>query len=119
MALKEPISDTSLIDEAPFEMANLRPESTGLPFVVWISQRGGARHDLQIRLSRGPKAGPDWMTIALRPSVEDLSGTLSAAELRDVREWAELNLHVLQEHWEGRLAYTEDVLARLKPLVKR
>src|SRR5436305_14358246 len=29
-----------------FEMANLRPDRTGLPFVVFISQRGGARHDL-------------------------------------------------------------------------
>ena len=32
--------------EAPFEMANLFPKHTGLPFVVWISYRGGARHDV-------------------------------------------------------------------------
>jgi hypothetical protein len=38
--------------QASFEMANLRPERTGLPFVVFISQRGGARRDVRIKLAR-------------------------------------------------------------------
>jgi predicted RNase H-like HicB family nuclease len=33
--------------QAPFEMANLFPKHTGLPFVVWISVKGGARHDVR------------------------------------------------------------------------
>jgi hypothetical protein len=109
------VSDTEF-REAPFEMANLRPERTGLPFIVWISQRGGAQHDIRIKLSRTPKAGPDWVTIALRPTVEDLSGTLSRAELVQVRKWVLLNLAVLVDHWDGRIPYTEDVLAKIRPL---
>jgi hypothetical protein len=30
-------------------MANLRPERTGLPFVVFISQKAGARHDVRVK----------------------------------------------------------------------
>lgn len=44
--------------EAPFELANLFPKHTGLPFVVWISARGGARHDVRVKVSRGAEALP-------------------------------------------------------------
>jgi hypothetical protein len=30
-------------------MANLGEKHTGLPFVVWISVRGGARHDVRLK----------------------------------------------------------------------
>ena len=36
-------------------MANLFPATTGLPFVVWISERGGARHDIRVKVSRNAK----------------------------------------------------------------
>jgi hypothetical protein len=41
--------------EAPdefFDVANLFPKHTGLPFVVWISYRGGARHDIRVKVSQ-------------------------------------------------------------------
>ena len=44
--------------QALFEMANLRPERTGLPFVVFISQKGGARHDVRVTVARGAKVRP-------------------------------------------------------------
>jgi hypothetical protein len=31
-----------------FEMANLSPTLTGLPMIVWISERGRARHDVRL-----------------------------------------------------------------------
>ena len=34
--------------EAPFEMANLFSKHTGLPFVVWISYKGSAQHDIRV-----------------------------------------------------------------------
>jgi len=38
------MSDTSAVsdDEDPFAMANLPPRLTGLPMVVWASERMGA-----------------------------------------------------------------------------
>jgi hypothetical protein len=103
------------ISDAPFEMANLRPQTTGLPFVVWISPRGGARHDVRIKLSRTPRAGPDWMTVTVRPDIRDLGVLLSHDELRQVRAWIELNRDVLVRFWDGDIAYTEDVI----PLIRR
>ena len=55
--------------QATFDMANLRPEHTGLPFVVFIWQKGGARHDVRIELARAAKVRPsEIITIALRPT---------------------------------------------------
>ena len=48
-------------DEAFFEMANLFSKHTGLPFVVWISYKGGAQHDIRVKVSRGPKVNPSGM----------------------------------------------------------
>ncbi len=56
--------------EALFEMANLFPKHTGLPFVVWISYKGGAQHDVRVKVSPGPKALASQMaSIAIRPNV--------------------------------------------------
>src|SRR5437016_1072528 len=58
-------------------MANLRPERTGLPFVVFISQKGGARHDVRVKVAPGAKARPSEMvTVEVRPSVRVLRGAL-------------------------------------------
>lgn len=111
-AFQTPLSARA--EDAPFEMAHLRPQTTGLPFVVWISPRGAAQHDVHIKLSRTPKAGPDWMTVTVRPDVRDLSGTLAAGKLERVRRWVALNREVLVQFWDGDIAYTEDVL----PLIK-
>jgi hypothetical protein len=34
-----------------FEMANLYPDTTGLPMTVWVSPRGTARHDARIKVN--------------------------------------------------------------------
>jgi hypothetical protein len=36
-------------EEDFFEMANLFPADTGLPVVVWVSERGHARHNVRVR----------------------------------------------------------------------
>lgn len=81
-----------------------------MPFVVWISPRGAARHDVRITLSRTPKAGPDWLTVTVRPEVHDLSDHLTGQELDVVRRWVELNRDTLIRFWDGDIADTEDVL---------
>jgi hypothetical protein len=35
-----------------FEMANLFPADTGLPMVIWASERGRARHDVRIKVNQ-------------------------------------------------------------------
>jgi hypothetical protein len=33
-----------------FEMANLYPDTTGLPMTVWVSPRGNTRHDVRVEV---------------------------------------------------------------------
>lgn len=98
-----------------FEMANLSPKRTGLPFVVWISPKGGARHHVRIKVTRHP-ASREFVTVALRPELRLISGELSAHELSLLRRWVQLNWDVLLGYWNGIIEYTEDAIAALKSI---
>jgi hypothetical protein len=103
--------------QALFEMANLRPERTGLPFVVFISQKSGARHDVQVKIARGAKVRPSEMVmVAVRPKPRVIRGALGPADLARLAEWIELNKDVLIDYWNGDIEYTEDAISALKPL---
>jgi hypothetical protein len=116
MAVRELDSET-IAGQASFDMANLRPERTGLPFVVFISQKGGARHDVRIKLARAPRVRPsDMITIALRPTPRLIRGRMSAREFDLVRQWLQLNRDVLVDYWNGAIEYTEDVLDAIRPI---
>jgi hypothetical protein len=102
-----------------FFMSNLPPSFTGLPFVVWISQKGYAKYDCRVKVSMGPKVKPgDLITVTVRPEVREISAParLHLAELRALTRWIELNREVLVKFWEGDIAYTNEVLEQLKPL---
>src|SRR5258707_10293112 len=72
--------------QASFDMANLRPERTGLPFVVFISQKGGARHDVRVKVAPGPRVRPsETVTVALRPSVRVVRGRLDPTDVSLLR----------------------------------
>lgn len=103
--------------QAGFEMANLRPERTGLPFVVFISQRGGARHDVRLKVAPSARVRPSEMiTVALRPSVRVVKGRLDPRDLDLLRQWIDLNRGVLIDYWDGTIGYTEDAMNALKPI---
>ncbi len=88
--------------EALFEMANLFPKHTGLPFVVWISYKGGAQHDGPVKVSPGPKALASRIaSIAIRLNVHVVGGKMDAADLALPTKWIELNRDVLVKHWHG------------------
>jgi hypothetical protein len=99
--------------EAPFEMANLFPKHTGLPFVVWISVRGGARHDVRVKVSPNAKAIPSEMiTVGVRPDVRVIEGQMDADALQTLSRWIELNRATLVSYWEGEID-TQDALNAL------
>jgi hypothetical protein len=103
--------------QASFDMANLRPERTGLPFVVFISQKGEARHDVRIKLARAAKVRPSEMiTVAVRPVSRVIRGRINARELELVRRWIGVNETVLVDYWNGDIEYTEDALAAIKSI---
>jgi hypothetical protein len=103
-----------------FEMANLSPMLTGLPMVVWISERGRARHDARVKVSlvHGRRTRPDrTASVSVRPTVEVVAGReLEARDMDLVRQWIELNREAIIAYWNGDLL-TDEVIGRLKPVV--
>jgi hypothetical protein len=103
--------------QAGFEMANLRPDRTGLPFVVFISQTGEARDDVRVKVARTPKLRPSEMvTVALRPSVRVIRGRLEPHDLDLLRHWIEMNAQIIIDYWDGVIEYTEDAMNALRPI---
>jgi hypothetical protein len=102
-----------------FEMANLSPASTGLPMIVWISERGRARHDARVKVSlvHGRRARPDrTASVSVRPTVEIVAGPeFDRRDLDLVRQWIQLNRDVIIAYWNGDLL-TDEAIAQLKPV---
>lgn len=102
--------------ERLFEMANLFPKHTGLPFVVWISTGQGIQHDVRVKVSSGPKAIPSQMiSVALRPDVHVIEGHMSPDHLTLLRQWIALNHAVILRYWEGQID-TIDAIQALKSI---
>jgi hypothetical protein len=111
------LADGEAEGQALFEMANLRSERTGLPFVVFISQKGGAGHDVRVKVARSAKTRPSEMvTVAVRPTVRVVRGQLDPRQLDLLTRWIELNRDVLIDYWDGVIEYTEDAINAVKPI---
>ena len=97
-----------------FEISSLFPRTTGLPMTVWVSPRGGARHDARVKVSR---QGGDRMVlddaavVGIRPEPRLLEGDLPAAEFGAVAAWIALNREALIGYWDGALDTVELVQA--------
>jgi len=101
------------IDLALFLMANIQRSKTGLPFVVWISQRQPGAPDTELWLwaSGNPRfettdelthihcLGPELQVIRIR---DVLSG-----EKKSLQRWVDLNREVLLRHWNGNIDSAE------------
>ena len=99
-----------------FDMANLFPKHTGLPFVVWISVRGGAQHDVRVKVSPGPKAKPSEMSsVAIRPAVEVIEGDIDSSDLELLKRWVELNRETILKYWESEID-AQDAVNALRPV---
>ena len=102
-----------------FEMANLYPRTTGLPVTVWVSPRGGARHDVRIKVAQtlGDRMDvQDAAVVAVRPEPVLLHGVLKPEIARAVLVWAALNRDALVEYWNGALD-TVELAGRLRRYV--
>lgn len=101
-----------------YGMANLFPQTTGLPMVVWVSYRGRARHDVRIKvqITHGSRVNPSNMAVVgVRPVPRLIAGRLSSADQQLVFEWAALNTDALVAYWEGQID-TSTLVQRLKSL---
>jgi hypothetical protein len=103
-----------------FEMANLYPADTGLPMVVWVSERPAEpdRHDVRIKVCEhhGPGMLPGGLaTVSVRPQPRLVAGNLSPADFDLVSRWIIANEAALVDYWENRIS-TAELVRRLQPL---
>jgi hypothetical protein len=92
-------------DRDLFEMANLYPDTTGLPMTIWVSPRGNARHDVRVNvnMTHGNQMYiADTAVVGVRPTPRVIAGELSPADTQAVFQWVALNKDVLVAYWEGR-----------------
>ena len=118
MRASEQLPD-ALDEEDFFDMANLPPEVTGLPMVVWVSQRERSRHDARVKVSlvHGRRMSIDQTTsVSVCPNVMVVAGpALPKDDLEVVTRWIDRNRATIIDFWEERI-YTNELLARLVPL---
>jgi len=96
-----------------FEMANLFPADTGLPMVVWASERGHSRYDVRLKVnqSHGTRMLPGNLAlVAVRPASRLIAGNLSPADLSAVSDWIRLNEVTLVDYWEYRISTAQLIL---------
>jgi hypothetical protein len=77
-----------------FEMANLYPDTTGLPMTVWVSPRGNARHDVRVKVNttHGNQMNiANTAVVGVRPTPHVIAGQLSPADTQAVFQWVALN----------------------------
>jgi hypothetical protein len=101
-------------DEDLYLMSNVQPHESGLPFVVYISEKQG-RHDVRVKVGKPPNF---TASVSVQPDIKVVAGKLSERELALVRQWIELNRDVIIAYWEGKMASSRDVLNALKSISK-
>jgi hypothetical protein len=114
---KPAVAEGEAEGQASYEMAILRPERTGLPFVVFISQKGGARDDVRVKVAPGAKVRrSEMVTVAIRPNVRVARGRLAPHDLALLERWISLNFDTLIRYWDGDFEYAEDAIEAIVPV---
>ncbi len=113
------ISDELAERELMGDMVNYRKNVTGVDNVIFISQKGYARHAARIKVAIEP---PDSIDVTSdTASIEISSGQVMAGEVSDaellkqVQNFIELNRPALLDYWNA-LIDTEELRKRLKPI---
>lgn len=104
---------------AVFGMANLRPNDTGLPMVIWISEKSGVRHGPRIKVSlkRGDKIDPSntvSITITKTPVQKGIE-KLPAKDFALVQKFIVLNIDLLLKYWHREVS-TKELILKLKSI---
>lgn len=75
--ITNPDPERQLCEADFYLMANLGTKTTGLPFIIWFSQKGDLGDDVCICVSKDLKALPCGLTVVLiRPQVRVIKGRL-------------------------------------------
>jgi len=97
-----------------FEMSNLESEETGLPFDVFASPRGNAKHDIRIKVTILPWQSHPIAVYGVRPC-EFIEGTdwLNPKQESDLKLWVNLNLQTLIDFWNNKIIGDKEFRSKL------
>jgi hypothetical protein len=88
-------------DDMLFEMSNIYPEGTGLPFTVWMNSQGedpSSPHPARVKVAEGRR--PVFVaSVSVESPIQVVAGYLNDKQLHLVSEWIDLNRDIILKHW--------------------
>lgn len=99
------LTEDIIIEQANLmmEMANLTPDETGVPYVIWLGAVGG-QHGPRIKVSntRGKMSTDCFVVLVSRTPVVVTPSTVKIPQsnVQDVLDWVMLNYDVLMGLWQ-------------------
>jgi len=115
--------DPAIVEDDAYTMANLHPADTGLPMVVWVSERGNARHDARVKVCQA--LGPtmqfnNTVSVAVRPEPHLVrerkqKTNLTTTNLALAFAWIRRNETMIVDYWNGTIS-TVEMVQRLIPI---
>ena len=107
------------LEDDLFEMANLFPQTTGLPMTVWVNPRGKAKHDdvrVKVNMTPGKQMNPaNTAVVGVRPQPHLIAGKLDPKDEQRVYAWVAQNTAALVDYWNGQID-TIQLGQQLKPI---
>lgn len=100
----EILNEFDILNSPMFEMANLFPNVTGIPYAIWFGEVGG-QHGPRIKVSniKGKFAANDNFVIVVSKEpwiATPKSCKLSKSEMDDIFDWIILNYDILMDMWQ-------------------
>lgn len=97
-----------------WEMANLKPEETGLPVIVYVSDKGNSQHGPRIKVQNdySSKVTNDWFSITIETNAKvpnsqsHIKIKVKDKDLVKVKQWISLNKDLLLKYWNGAITTT-------------
>lgn len=102
-----------------FEMANVRPDETGLPMVIWIYPKTDReQHGPRIKVSKhyGDKVSKDLFTITISDTPRKIgdSGEIKNKDVNTLINFVKINKDILLDLWYDKISSTKAVLGLKK-----
>lgn len=106
---------------ALYEMSNISPEKTGLPFQIWIQHRTFREgHWARIKVYPNGVKTKKYITISVEdnPKIKFKSKglTISQKKINKVIKFVKLNKEILVDYWNNPELSTNDLIDMLKPV---
>jgi hypothetical protein len=107
-------------EENFFEMSNLRNKTTGLDMLLYVSERGYAKHGPRIKVQRslGSKITHDFFSVSIDDDpriVAGDQGEISNKHLEKVFQFVIKNKEVLLGYWNSEI-YTDELFDKIKSI---